>query len=42
MGKPDGMVETLKYTLSGTGPDTGKLLLEWENVAASVPFTVRQ
>ncbi len=42
MGKPGGMVETLKYTLSGTGPNTGRLLLEWENVAASVPFTVKQ
>jgi len=42
MGKPAAMVETLKYTLSGTGPNTGRLLLEWENVSASVPFTVKQ
>ena len=28
MGKPGSMVETLKYTLSGTAPNAGKLVLE--------------
>jgi hypothetical protein len=42
MGKPSGVVETLRYTLTATGPSAGKLTLEWENVSASVPFTVKQ
>jgi hypothetical protein len=41
MAKPAAMVETLKYTLSAAGGSEGKLLLEWENVSASVPFTVK-
>ena len=41
MSKPPATVETLKYTLSDEGGNKGKLLLEWENVAASVPFTVK-
>ncbi len=41
MAKPAAKVETLKYTLSGTGANAGTLLLEWEHVAASVPFTVK-
>jgi predicted small secreted protein len=40
-GKPPAMVEQLKYTLSGTGGNKGKLQLEWENVSASVTFTVK-
>jgi DUF2911 family protein len=40
MGKPSSLVETLKITLSGAGA-RGKLLIEWENVTASAPFTVR-
>jgi hypothetical protein len=41
MGKPSSPVETLKITLSGTGGARGKLLVEWENVTASAPFTVK-
>ena len=41
IGKPSAMVEQLKYTLSGTGGNKGKLQLEWENVSASVTFTVK-
>jgi hypothetical protein len=41
MGKPSSPVETLKITLSGTGGAKGKLLVEWENVTASAPFTVK-
>ena len=39
-GKPSSPLETLKITLSGTGGARGKLLIEWENVTASAPFTV--
>jgi len=41
MGKPSSPVETLKITLSGAGGAKGKLLVEWEYVTASAPFTVR-
>jgi Protein of unknown function (DUF2911) len=41
MSKPGAMVEQLKYTLSGTGGNKGKLDLAWENVDASVNFTVK-
>ena len=41
MGKPSSPVETLKITLSGAGGAKGKLLVEWENVTASAPFTVK-
>ena len=41
MSKPASPIETYKMTLSGTGGNTGKLQLEWENVIASVPFTVK-
>jgi hypothetical protein len=41
MGKPPALVEQLKYTLSGTGGNKGKLQLAWENVEASVSFTVK-
>jgi hypothetical protein len=34
-------LETLKITLSGAGGAKGKLLIEWENVTASAPFTVK-
>jgi hypothetical protein len=40
MSKPSRMVEQLKFTLSATG-NKGKLGLAWENVDASVPFTVK-
>jgi hypothetical protein len=41
IGKPPAMVEQLKYTLTGAGGNKGKLQLDWENVAASVTFTVK-
>lgn len=34
-------IETYKITLSSTGPNTGKLQLEWENTIAWVPFRVK-
>jgi hypothetical protein len=40
MAKPSAPVEQLKITLSATG-NKGTLQVEWENVAASVPFTVK-
>jgi hypothetical protein len=33
--------QTLRITLSGASGAKGKLLIEWENVTASVPFTVK-
>ncbi|MCX6628690.1 MAG: DUF2911 domain-containing protein [Candidatus Solibacter sp.] len=41
MGKPAAMVEQLKYTLSSAGGNKGNLQLAWENVVASVNFTVK-
>jgi len=41
MGKPPSRVEKLKYALSATGANAGKLQLEWDNFVASVPFTVK-
>ncbi|MGD0775403.1 MAG: DUF2911 domain-containing protein [Candidatus Solibacter sp.] len=41
VGKPPSMVEQLKYTLSTAGGNQGKLQLAWENVVASVNFTVK-
>lgn len=41
MSKPPALVEDLKYTLSDEGGNKGKLTLAWENVAASVAFTVK-
>jgi hypothetical protein len=41
MGKPPALVEQLKYTLSSTGGNKGKLQLAWENADASVSFTVK-
>jgi len=40
-GKTPALVEQLEYTLKNDGGNKGTLLLEWENVAASVPFTVK-
>ncbi len=40
MGKPPALVETLKITLSAAG-NKGKIDVAWENVTASVPFTVK-
>jgi len=39
--KPSAPIETFKITLSGAGGNKGKLQMEWENVIASVPFTVK-
>ena len=41
MGKPPALVETLKITLSDTGGGKGKIDAAWENLTASVPFTVK-
>ena len=46
MGKPAGLVEMFKIALTRTDPATedathGKLEIAWENVTASVPFTVK-
>ena len=41
MSKASAPVETYKMTLSSAGGNKGKLTLEWENTAASVPFTVQ-
>jgi len=41
MAKPPALVEELKYTLTDAGGNKGTLTLAWENVAASVPFTVK-
>jgi Protein of unknown function (DUF2911) len=39
--KPGAPIETYKMTLASEGGNRGKLTLEWENVIASVPFTVK-
>lgn len=41
MSKPAAPVEQYKITLSSAGASKGTLQLEWENVVASVPFTVK-
>lgn len=41
MTKPGAPIETYKMTLAGEGGNRGKLTLEWADVIASVPFTVR-
>ena len=41
MAKPPALVEELKYTLTDAGGNKGTLTLAWENVVASVPFTVK-
>ena len=41
MGKPAGKVETLKWSVTGSGGSKGVIQLEWENYSASVPFTVK-
>ncbi len=41
MSKPAAPIETYKMTLSQTGPNAGKLQMEFENVIASVAFTVK-
>jgi hypothetical protein len=41
MSKPPAMVENLKYTITDLGGNKARLTLEWENVVASVPLTVK-
>src|SRR5271157_4064485 len=41
MSKPPAPIETYKMTLSSEGGNKGKLQLDWENVIASVPITVK-
>ncbi len=41
MSKPPAPIEVLKYTISDTGGNKGKLQLEWENHVASAPITVK-
>lgn len=41
MSKPPAPVETYKMTLAAGGGNRGKLTLEWADVVASVPFTVK-
>jgi hypothetical protein len=41
IAKPSAPIETFKITLSRASSSTGKLQMEWENVIASVPFTVK-
>ncbi len=41
MSKPPAPIEQLKISLSHTSGNQGKLEVEWANVIASVPFTVK-
>lgn len=41
MSKPPAAVETLKWSVTGTGANGGRIQLEWGNYAASVVFTVK-
>jgi hypothetical protein len=41
MGKSATPVETLKITLAPGDATHGKLQIAWENMTASVPFTVK-
>lgn len=41
MGKPASSVEKLKIALSSKGGAKGEILVEFENVTAAVPFTVK-
>lgn len=41
IAKPSAPIETMKIALSAAGGNKGKLQIEWENVIASVPFTVK-
>jgi hypothetical protein len=41
MSRPPASIETYKMTLSGAGPKTGKLELDWEKHIASVPITLK-
>ena len=39
--KTPALVEKMKFTLTATGGNKGRLTLEWENTSASVDFTVK-
>jgi hypothetical protein len=41
MSKPPAAVETMRITLTATGPNSGKLEIVWDTKVASVPFTVK-
>lgn len=41
MSKPGSPVETLKITVTETGASTGSLKVEFENMVATVPFSVK-
>lgn len=41
MSKPPAPVEVYKMILSGAGPKSARLEMEWENHLASVPITVK-
>lgn len=41
MSKPASPVEVLNISLAENGANKGKLTIEWENVSASVPITVK-
>jgi hypothetical protein len=41
MGKPAAPVETLRIALTRTGENGGTLDIAWDDVTASVPFTVK-
>ena len=41
MSKPASLVEMMKISLAAAGGNKGTLSVEWENVAASVEFTVK-
>jgi len=41
VSRPSAPIETYKMTLTAIGGNKGKLTLEWENVIASVDFTVK-
>jgi len=41
MSKPPAPIEQYILTLSGTGGSKGKMEFAWENIIASVPFTVK-
>jgi hypothetical protein len=41
VAKTPSPVEKLKIELASAGGNRGKLTVDWENVSASVPFTVK-
>jgi hypothetical protein len=41
MSKPPAPIEQMKISVLSEGGDKGKLVVEWENVVAETPFTVK-